>query len=69
MKSIEELEVMYNKLQERKYAIIEKMEAGKLSEEDAQLLYEPVSKKAGALYIKIEKMKAEQYNNFINAFM
>lgn len=65
MKSIEELEELYNKLQKRKYTIVRKTEKGKISEEIAQILYEPISKQANALHIQIEKMKAERYDNFI----
>lgn len=60
MKSIEELEELYNKLQKRKYAIVRKAEKGKISEEIAQILYEPISKQVNALHNSTGRINLER---------
>lgn len=66
--TIEQLEIKLNKLYNKKMNIARKAEQGKISTGEAELKYAETSKLYNECYIKLEKMKSESYDRFINAF-
>jgi len=66
--SMFELENELNKLHKKKLIICGKMESGKLSDNEAQELYEPIAQRYNEIYRLIEDKKAKAYDTFVNCF-
>lgn len=66
--TIEQLEIKLNKLYNKKMNIARKAEQGKISTDEAELKYAKTSRLYSKCYIRLEKMKSESYDRFINAF-
>ena len=66
--SISQLEKKVKKLYNKKMNIARKAEQDKISTDEAELKYAKTSRLYNECYIKLEKMKSESYDRFINAF-